>query len=101
MRTLSSSDLLNVWERSAGLHPLDRGLVALSAAFPEEPPASLADWTLGRRNQALIELHCCLFGPALGGWTACAGCGEKMEFEIDGRALLNKSFEATNREQSV
>jgi hypothetical protein len=101
MRALSSSDLLDVWERGAGLHPLDRGLAALSAAFPQVPPASLEDWTLGRRNQALIELHCSLFGSALQGWTACARCGEKMEFEVNGRDLINASLDGTNRELTV
>src|SRR5258708_1899985 len=101
MRALSSSDLLDVWEHRAGLHPLDRGLVALSAAFPEVPSSSLADWTLGRRNQALIELHCSLFGSALEGWTACARCGEKMEFDINSGALINASLGGTDCEQTV
>lgn len=101
MRALSSSDLLYVWEHGAGLHPLDRGLLALSAAFPEVAAATLADWTLGRRNQALIELHCSLFGSALEGWAACGGCGQKMEFEIDSRTLVNESVAGTNPEPNV
>jgi hypothetical protein len=99
MHALSSSDLLDLWEYGSGLHPLDRGLLALSAAFPEIPPASLADWTLGRRNKALIELHCSFFDPTLGGWTTCAGCEEKMEFEINGGALVNESVDALNLAQ--
>lgn len=101
MRALSTSDLLEVWEHGAGLHPLDRGLVTLSAAFPEVPSASLADWTLGRRNQALMELHCSLFGSDLDGWMACARCGEKMEFKINARALIGNSLHGINREQTV
>jgi len=87
MRALSSSDLLDLWERGGPLHPLDRALLALSAAFPEVPAAALPDWSLGRRNRALLELHCASFGSGLQGWTACTSCGEKMEFEIEGRAL--------------
>jgi hypothetical protein len=90
MRAFSSSDLLYLWERGAVLHPLDRGLLALSAALPEVSPAAFADWPLGRRNQALVELHCRCFGAGLHGWTACAGCGEKMEFELDGRLLAQQ-----------
>ena len=94
MRAFSSSDLLDLWERGFALLPLDRGLLALSAALPEVPPGSLADWPLGRRNQALVELHCSCFGPSLQGWTACAGCGEKMEFEMDGRVLAKQQADS-------
>jgi hypothetical protein len=66
--------------------------VALSAALPELPPASLADWPLGRRNQALVELHCRCFGEVLHGWSACVSCHEKMELEVYGSALLRQKY---------
>ncbi|HEY1242147.1 MAG TPA: hypothetical protein VGF16_16400 [Bryobacteraceae bacterium] len=88
MLLLSTSDVLDLWERGAHLHPLDRGLLALGAAMPDADPAAAADWPLGRRNSALLELHIAAFGPQLQGWSACGHCGEKMEFEIDARALL-------------
>jgi hypothetical protein len=87
MRALSNADVLNVWERGSGLHALDQSLLALGAALPEIPYQSLADWPLGRRNRALAALRCCTFGPRLQGWFACGHCGEKLEFEMDGRAL--------------
>lgn len=86
MRTLSSSEVLALWERGVGLHPLDRGLLALSVAGPS-PPDSVADWPLGRRNRALLELYASCFGPQLQGWTSCPECGEKVEFELDARQL--------------
>jgi hypothetical protein len=86
MRALSSSEILELWERGAGLHPLDRGLAALRVADPLGGD-SVADWPLGRRNQALLELHASWFGPRLQGWTACPQCGEKVEFELDARQL--------------
>jgi hypothetical protein len=89
LRSLTNSDFLNVWERGARLHAIDRGLLALSAALPETPSDSLADWPLGRRNRALAELRCWCFGPRLQGWLSCNRCGEKLEFEMDGRALAN------------
>lgn len=98
MRAFSNSDLLDLWERGSALHPLDRGLLTLSAACPEIPSTALADWPLGRRNQALIELHCRCFGAALQGWTACVSCGEKMEFELDGRALARRDDDGTSHE---
>jgi hypothetical protein len=90
MRSLSSDDFLNIWERGFRLHPLDRGLLALSAALPETSYDSLADWPLGQRNRALAELRCACFGPGLQGWIRCAQCEEKLEFQMDGRALMKQ-----------
>jgi hypothetical protein len=87
MRSLTNFDLLTIWDRGGRLHPLDRGLLMLSAALPEVPSDSLSDWTLGKRNRALAELHSCCFGRSLVGWLACGRCGEKMEFEMDSREL--------------
>jgi hypothetical protein len=97
MRALSSSDCLNLWESGTGLHPLDQGLLALSAALPGTPPDTLADWPLGRRNMALAKLRCSSFGPRFLGWTACCRCGEKLEVEIDGQLLAGG---ATDRVQN-
>jgi hypothetical protein len=87
MRALSQADCLSLWESGQALHPLDRGLLAVHAAFPESRGESIADWPLGRRNRALAELRCACFGRWLRGWTACEQCGEKLELEVDGQAL--------------
>jgi len=86
MRALSNADFLDMWERGAKLHPVDRGLVALHTAFSESYD-NLADWPLGRRNQALAELRCSCFGSRLEGWTACPRCAEKLEIQMDARAF--------------
>lgn len=86
MRTLSSSGILELWERGVGLHPLDRGLLALSVADPPST-GNVADWPLGRRNRALLDLYASWFGHQLQGWTACPDCEEKVEFELDARSL--------------
>ncbi len=88
MRTFFSSEILDLWERSARLHPLDRGLLAVSAALPQASE-NCADWPLGRRNRALFELHASNFGSQLRGWSVCPRCAEKVEFDIDLRLLLN------------
>jgi hypothetical protein len=87
MRALSHADCLALWERGQALHPLDQGLLAIHAAFPESRREAVADWPLGLRNRALAELRCTCFGQWLRGWTACEQCGEKLEFEVDGNAL--------------
>ena len=49
--------------------------------------AVVADWPLGRRDRALLDLHAAWFGPRLEGWTSCPSCGEKVEFVLDAREL--------------
>jgi hypothetical protein len=88
MRTLTQVDTLALWESGRTLHPIDQGLLAVKTAFPETRDESVADWPLGRRNRALAELHFACFGPRLSGWTTCRACGEKLEFNVDGRALV-------------
>jgi hypothetical protein len=90
MRAMQHADFLSLWEKGRALHPLDQGLLAIHAAFPEATSESVADWPLGRRNRALAELHCSYFGHALEGWTSCPQCGEKLEFKMDGRALVEQ-----------
>jgi len=86
MPGLSSRGVLELWEKGMLLHPLDRSLLALSVADPAVT-AAVADWPLGSRNRALLDLHASWFGPRLEGWTSCPSCGEKVEFELDARAL--------------
>ena len=84
MRVPNDSDFLGIWESGSRRHPLDRALIVLGAAFPELPAESLAGWPLGRRNRELVELHGRCFGPRLSGVVSCAGCGEKLEVDLDG-----------------
>lgn len=94
MRTLSNSDFLRLWERGSRLHPLDQALLALSAALPEVPVPTLADWPLGRRNASLAELRSVCFGPAMRSWVACPECREQLEFEFDVATLVDKNVPA-------
>jgi hypothetical protein len=87
MRTLSETDLLDLWERGSRRHPLDRALLVLAAALPDRSYDGLADWPLGRRNQALTNLYCQWFGPRLRAWTLCRNCSENLEFEMDTETL--------------
>jgi hypothetical protein len=89
MRTLTEADFIALWETGRSLHPLDQAVLAIHAAFPEITE-SIADWPIGRRNRVLAELRCDALGGAFRGWTACPKCGEKLEFELDGRGLANR-----------
>jgi len=87
MRALTQADCLVLWESGQGLHPIDQGLLAVNAVFPETRDDSVADWPLGRRNRALVQLYCANFGSKLRGWTSCRQCGEKLEFAADGKTM--------------
>ena len=94
MRALSSSATLALWERGACWHPLDRGLLALSFA-DRSAGETVADWPLGRRNGALLELYTAWFGSLLEAWAACPQCGEKLEFELNVRDLTAPQSDGT------
>lgn len=79
--------LLELWEHARGLHPLDRALALAGAALPAAAPGALADLSLGERDAALLALFCAAFGPRLRGYADCPRCGERLEFDLDGRAL--------------
>jgi hypothetical protein len=101
MRALSTADFLALWERGRHLHPLDRGLLAIHTAFPETRGESVADWPLGRRNRALVQLRCSCFGPALQYWTACPQCGEKIEVSLPAEDIALWQDEDPPVEQTV
>lgn len=97
MRTLSQSEALALWENGRGLHPLDQGILAVAAAFPESRD-SVADWPLGRRNRALAEIYTRAIGPNVRGWTRCFRCNAQLEFALDLRALLANTAAAPTEE---
>jgi hypothetical protein len=94
MNALGNAGFLKLWENGVRLHPLDRGLLAIRALLPPEGKERVADWSLGRRNQALARLHQECFGSDLRGWMKCAQCGEKLEFALDTRALIQRQRDA-------
>jgi hypothetical protein len=83
MHRLRDDEILALWEAGAMLHPLDRGLAALQAGYPDAPASGFADWPLGRRNQALAALHCACFGRELQAVVTCPKCAEALEFSLD------------------
>lgn len=82
---MTQAEILDLWEAGRLLGPLDRAVLAASLASRDKQSA--ADWPLGERNRSLARLHCEAFGGLLRGYTACHGCGEKLEFEFDGHTV--------------
>ena len=86
MRSLSASELLAVWERASGEHPVDRALTLLSACS-EEPRQELAELSIGRRDARLLEIYQQLFGPMIEAFAQCPQCGERLEYRVPIREL--------------
>lgn len=90
MRPLSATELLALWDAGQTRHPIDRALLALALAMPEEAPDELADRPVGWREVNLLALRNATFGSALDGYAPCPCCGSLMEFSLDGDALLDE-----------
>jgi hypothetical protein len=79
MRPLSASKLLSVWERAARQPPVDRALLLLGAACPEQTAEELAQLPIGRRDSLLIALRESTFGPQFVSQLICQKCGERLQ----------------------
>jgi hypothetical protein len=88
MHTLPDRRLLDLWERGARRHPLDRALLLLAAATPDEPLDALADVPVAERDRALLALRRAMFGPTLPSCVDCPACGTRLEFALDTDALV-------------
>ena len=78
MHALTASEVLQVWERGQGLHPVDRALLLLTVAQPGVPWEQLAHLSIGQRDTLLLVLRELTFGPRLTSYTECPHCGEKL-----------------------
>jgi hypothetical protein len=101
MRGPTERELLDIWERGSLLHPVDRGLLALHAAYPATSYDTLAGWPLGARNRALAEVFASWFGAGLEAWAACDACGEQLEFEMNTRELITQHAGPTGAEPAA
>jgi hypothetical protein len=79
--------LLDVWERGARRYPLDRGLLLLSIARPDDALDLLADVPIGERDGSLLALRRALFGATLESVVDCPACGTRLEFALDADEL--------------
>lgn len=81
MRNLNATDLLNVWEQGLNQPLLQRALILLVAACPEFKPGTLAEFSIGQRDERLLQLRERLFGPQLVNTVVCPECSERIEWE--------------------
>lgn len=82
MRSLSASELLDVWERGLSQSSIQRALTLLTAACPESPPDKLFNFSIGQRDGLLLTLREQMFGSQLVSFAVCPGCGDRLELSF-------------------
>jgi uncharacterized protein (UPF0212 family) len=78
-RSLSTSQLLSIWELGQGETPLQRALMLLAAFCTKKTPEDLYRLPIGRRDALLLSLREQAFGPSFSGLAKCPGCGQQLE----------------------
>lgn len=88
MRVPSASELLGAWERGLDRGPVERGLILLALASPEDDPQYLASLCVGERNRRLLALREALFGSQFTGVAVCVACGQRLDLDFVAHDLL-------------
>src|SRR5262249_40527229 len=108
MHALLPNELLEVWERGAGLLATERALVILAAAHTELKQGQLAELSVGERYRQLLALREQTFGPRLDSVATCPSCAVCLEFRLDAADICSAPpkeshgpLEATHAEYSV
>jgi hypothetical protein len=94
MRGLSAADMVRVWERGTGRHPIDRALAILAVADAGAGCTSPGDLPLGERNRRLLAIRERTFGDALDALTTCVQCGERVEVRVSAHDVAAGSSDA-------
>lgn len=88
MRVPSATEMLTTWERGFARGPVERGLLLLGLASPQETSDVLAALSIGERNRRLLRLRAAIFGRRLSGVTTCGACGERLDLDVGLEQLL-------------
>ncbi|WP_375448790.1 phage baseplate protein [uncultured Nostoc sp.] len=83
MRSLSASELLNIWEWGRNQPYCSRAIRLLATACPETSIDKLTQLSLGQRDAMLLTLREWIFGSQLVSQVTCPSCGEDLELNFD------------------
>ncbi|HEX9990082.1 MAG TPA: hypothetical protein VGE45_16615 [Chloroflexia bacterium] len=79
---MSNTAVLAAWEAGQGGTPLDRAHALLWYAVTEAERTGMDEWTIGRRDARLLDVHAATFGEQIAGLVACPECGEQLEIAL-------------------
>ncbi len=82
MRELSASELLIIWERGMTASPVQRALIILAVAFPDQSASELSGLCIGKRDALLMDVLENSFGRILACIATCPGCREMLELTL-------------------
>jgi hypothetical protein len=83
MRSLTASELLQVWEHGRDQGGVDRALTVLAAACGDRSLEQLARLPVGRRDALLLGVRAATLGPRLESLADCPACAAQLEFSLD------------------
>jgi hypothetical protein len=97
MTSLSELDLLEAWAEGAGTPAVTRAVAVAARAAPH--PAAISDWTIGRRDALLLDVHAAVFGEAIELVTACPVCAEDLELSVTVDEVRSPYGDATDEHE--
>jgi hypothetical protein len=83
MPSLSALELLGTWERGLDQPLIQRALLLLRAAYPQEPEEWLAALRIGQRDAELFALREQLFGAEMACVEVCPQCGQRLDLTLN------------------
>jgi hypothetical protein len=101
MRPLSSSELLDGWERGLNEPASTRLMCVLAAASAAGSPDALAELSIGERDRRLLVLREWTFGPRLFSVSTCPECRERLEWSVDASELFGRGEADVSGELSI
>jgi len=87
MRALSTPEIIEVWEREADQHPLDRAVGIVAACVSALEDGDAAALPIGARDAHLLAIREATFGHKASAIADCPVCSQRLEFDIDMREL--------------
>jgi hypothetical protein len=82
MRTLSPLELLQIWEQSLGLPPVDRAVALLETVCGDVPECDPSEFSIGERDRQLLTLRERTFGPEIRALARCPSCNQPLELQF-------------------
>ncbi|MDD1759647.1 MAG: hypothetical protein LUQ44_03485 [Methanothrix sp.] len=99
--SITSRELLSIWERGQGQSRSRRALLLLEALCEKEMPQDLAKLPLGRRDALLLSFREQAFGSTFFALVTCPECGQKIEASFHSNEIRSEASSSPCQEQSV
>jgi hypothetical protein len=76
---MTDAELLDAWEAGARAAPVERAVAVAARARPAD---RVEEWSIGRRDALLLDVHAAGFGSVVELVTECVACGETLELSL-------------------